>query len=307
VCTFPDCQLHEYVFKSRDDWFQHELQHHRCEWFCNEEPHDSFHELSDFLQHMETAHQSSLDENQVQTLWMSFQHPSRTQSGDCSLCGKHSARLKSHLARHLEQLSLFAIPQTDYMVDEDGNDAHSDVACRYQDSLTDSAPSSQDLDDLIEALSLDIVAGNDESLHNIPIGSSSTNEDAVPDSPEHFEDDVDTSWDVVTSKFQEAREAMHATQPQISSHSRTEPTIQARAPPTSTNDGIRKDMWSHLKDRQLFSGTIRSPSKPVGWGGRRSAEFWFCCHCGSENNAYTLDILCRNCHSHWRCGGCRED
>jgi hypothetical protein len=122
VCTFPDCELREYFFESRDDWFQHELQQHRYEWFCNDERHDSFHGVYGFFEHMEKAHQTSLDKSQIQTLERSFQRPLRSQSGDCSLCGKHSTELKHHLSRHLEQLSLFAIPQTDYMVHDNAFD-----------------------------------------------------------------------------------------------------------------------------------------------------------------------------------------
>lgn len=108
------------------------------------------------------------------------------------------------------------------MVDLDEDDAQSDVTRRRLDGGTISSLPSQDLDDSIKALALDIDINTNEEQQEIQTGSPLIDEHAVPDLSEHFEESVDTSWDSITLKFQEAREGMHATQAQTSSESRAE-------------------------------------------------------------------------------------
>jgi hypothetical protein len=167
------------------------------------------------------------------------------------------------------------------MVDVDGNDVQSDVACRYQNLLTDSAPSSQNLDDSIEALNHSIVTDTEESLQGIQIGSLSIDENHVPDLPENFEDDVDTSWDSITSKFQEAREAMHVIQSGLSSNSQTQLNVQEEAFPTSSYAAITQDLGSNVEERQV--------NEPLVFGSIATEGFWTC-ECGAFTSSRTAGI-----------------
>lgn len=71
TCVFPDCQAAKKMYDSRHEWFDHELK-----------------------AHIKKIHSSNSPENI-----------------DCPLCKSsiRSARLEHHLARHLEELALFAI------------------------------------------------------------------------------------------------------------------------------------------------------------------------------------------------------
>lgn len=128
VCTYPDCQLNDHFFEKKDDWYQHESRVHRVQWFCNTETHDPFIDIEDFLDHMHKIHSEPLDKAQLLSFRRGFQRPSGAHSGTCTLCNKETSRLKSHIARHLEQLALFAIPPKDYRDDWKGDDSSSDNA-----------------------------------------------------------------------------------------------------------------------------------------------------------------------------------
>jgi hypothetical protein len=112
ACTYPDCDLLEHAFESRDNWYKHETQHHRVEWFCNFDGHQQYNEQSNFIAHMEKDHQTAFDKGQLSLLRSMFQRPLRNPEGNCNLCLRSCANLKSHVGRHLEQIALFALPRT---------------------------------------------------------------------------------------------------------------------------------------------------------------------------------------------------
>jgi len=209
ICTYTDCQLHEYFFDNREDWFHHESRTHRMEWFCNTEPHQSFVDNQDFLDHMQHVHSESLTGNQLLSIHRGFQRPSNMVSGICTLCGEHANNLKSHLARHLEQLALFAIPQTDYMPDLNENDTSSNavrqgapgssglISTDEQPDVSSRVPSPE----LSERMKDD---SEDKNLQHTDVLKDLV---SVPDIPDHLEGGIDTSWDHVTSKFKNARDA----------------------------------------------------------------------------------------------------
>jgi hypothetical protein len=261
------------VFKNKGEWYSHE-QSHRSEWFCNHDSHESYQELPAFLDHMKTMHQSKLDHEQVSTLWRGFQRPSQSLAGNCSLCGKYSARLKRHLSRHLEHLALFAIRQTDLVVDVGAEETGSDVAHRRSALTKNSAVPLQHIDSL-EQVSAPLntsVTVLEPQLVNTR--SSEVIGEVMPDTSLIVEGSVDTSWDNITSKFQEAREAMYSRKQVDPTGSHPEPkssdikdmqTIKSRLsrPPTcGASIGAFRD-GKHLPPCSL-GGIILIDNEPYG-------------------------------------------
>ena len=111
VCTYPDCELFDHFFKSRDEWYKHEAQCHRVKWFCNTDKHPEYENESDFLTHMKHRHGTNFDLGQLSSLKDMFQQPSQAIKGQCNLCMRHSAKLRSHVSRHLQQMAVFALPR----------------------------------------------------------------------------------------------------------------------------------------------------------------------------------------------------
>jgi hypothetical protein len=212
ICTYSDCQLHEYFFDSLNDWFHHESRTHRVEWFCNTDSHPSFVDKKDFLDHIHAVHAEPLDETQLLSLHQGFQRPSDAYAGTCTLCGQYANRLKSHLARHLEQLALFAIPQTDYMAPIEEDDTSSNAARQDMGALSSIAstravsnPWRHESGSEVSADSLGHI--NNRSRSKAPADDQYSNQYEEPESVsrDDIREEVDTSWDLITPKFKDAR------------------------------------------------------------------------------------------------------
>lgn len=169
ACTFPDCELSDHAFDKRDDWYIHEMQKHRVDFFCNDHGHNPFTDQDAFFAHMKESHEMDLRESRnIQLMLQNFRLPTASSGGRCNLCGAMTASFKAHVSRHLEQIALFAIPREDYPSDDD------DPQTRVEDTERSNASSSaietstkadehlhQDLREKLE--------GNDESLNSIDI------------------------------------------------------------------------------------------------------------------------------------------
>ncbi|KAK0732477.1 hypothetical protein B0T21DRAFT_196440 [Apiosordaria backusii] len=117
VCTFDSCDSGDQLFSSRSDWFNHEIQLHRAIWSCktcpptasSSHPYLAFENETDFKEHMIHVHGSGT--RMTTRMLEAFCQPLLVQDGICCLCGRHAEKLKNHLGRHLEQISLFALPR----------------------------------------------------------------------------------------------------------------------------------------------------------------------------------------------------
>ena len=103
--------MSERLFENRKEWYKHETQYHRMDWSCNTFGHPDFQNQSYFINHMSASHGAHLDEKKLITLRAMFQKPSKRRSGECNLCGASAERLETHVAHHLQQISLFALPR----------------------------------------------------------------------------------------------------------------------------------------------------------------------------------------------------
>jgi hypothetical protein len=234
VCTHLECSLHEHLFEDREDWWQHKTQSHRpelFEWFCNTGLHQTFQEASDFISHMNDYHDEVIRESQLPALKHIFRHPKLSQGGACNLCGTVTAKLKLHIAKHLQQLALFTIPRTDYVNLSDTEDAQLDKAHGSRDSVGDySLPStvtsspaqSQDLFARAAMPQSPVVPNSDVAFSEgeLKLKSFQEGTQAITQMPDEPPPDTivsgegyDTSWDFATPKFREARVAMYGTKP----------------------------------------------------------------------------------------------
>ena len=166
---------------------------------------------------MQAIHLEPLDETQLLNLHRGFQRPSSTHSGTCTLCGQHANRLKSHLARHLEQVALFAIPQTDYMNLPEENDASSDAARQSVRALSRIGSTREDSDhskyDFGSEASVSrsgsfsqkmrLSRGAADGQHN------DQDEELALATSNDAREEVDTSWDQITAKFKDARVGLY--------------------------------------------------------------------------------------------------
>ena len=167
------------MFDRRDEWFQHEIQSHRVEWRCGQEGHTGYTDQVAFLAHMGELHQATADSAQTSIFLSMFERPKMVTTGTCCLCHREAENLKTHLAHHLEQIALFALPRENEIPEMDseinirGSDKQLSLAGISQVSGSDQmsardAPSIEDTeasDEWEKAL-------EDEGI--IPIGSDVT-------------------------------------------------------------------------------------------------------------------------------------
>lgn len=112
VCTFNDCPKPDRLFDSRHEWYDHEVEVHRREWFCNT-CQQLFPTKTRFADHLAQSHQDIFTEAQI-VVAVDICGRAIDSEQLCVLCGEKflPARLRRHLAHHMQQLALFSLPQS---------------------------------------------------------------------------------------------------------------------------------------------------------------------------------------------------
>ncbi|KAF2128932.1 hypothetical protein P153DRAFT_252351, partial [Dothidotthia symphoricarpi CBS 119687] len=132
VCTFPDCDAP--YFGDINKWFQHEMTFHRVVYKCFLCLNRVFYRKEEYLSHLRRKHTDVLDNNEQQLgIDLARKPLAQILANDCPCCSDWADSLrertthtresvpndilavvptvfKRHLANHLEQLALFAVP-----------------------------------------------------------------------------------------------------------------------------------------------------------------------------------------------------
>ena len=146
ICTFEDCDSR--LYSTRHEWFEHELARHRMEWQCKVRGCRKIFKSVGLLEaHLRMYHVQEITEIQLPALLEMSEKPiDRISPDECPFCEQWSTHLqniqpsigpqqghdslvvtpnqfRNHVARHMEQLALFALPKRSG--DEDDDDANS--------------------------------------------------------------------------------------------------------------------------------------------------------------------------------------
>ena len=221
VCTF-ECELSNYTFANRREWYQHERQMHRSEYHCNHAGHESFTDRREFGDHMKIHHDINFDHSQAQGALGMFVRPNASQKGVCPLCGVEAKKLESHLARHLERLALFALPR-DHGIDEGVKEDDSNASVNMVLGSRNSVSQADDPQDRDSSCSSHSMSFNNpvpsatllqqpvsnrmqvSETESIP-ASISVEEMAAMNYPATVPDSAPIDWDFATPKFRNARQ-----------------------------------------------------------------------------------------------------
>ncbi|KAF2498252.1 hypothetical protein BU16DRAFT_288004 [Lophium mytilinum] len=156
VCTFPDCDAPYFV--DINEWFRHEMQNHRISYTCQFCERKTFQLKERYLTHVRKRHPNVLQDGTEQPLLYIARKPlDQIPALECPCCWKWVDRLKEragvggmppdgpehmltvvptvfkrHLASHLEQLALFAVP----IASPIEGDARSDAAVEEVGAFT---------------------------------------------------------------------------------------------------------------------------------------------------------------------------
>lgn len=204
VCTYPDCELFDHFFESRDEWYKHEAQRHRVKWFCNTENHLEYETQVDFLTHMKHHHGTNFDLGQLSLLKDMFRQPSRAIEGQCNLCMRHSAKLRSHVSRHLQQIALFALPRFNETAGSEKAELNSLSSRRNKGDKKQP----QDIEQASQTSQSTSVSGESQREEYIEHPNSQFDLQDLDNDVELIDvpDAVDPEWNKFINKFSKARE-----------------------------------------------------------------------------------------------------
>ena len=164
---------------------------------------------------MHTHHNLRIRDEKLRASKDMFMRPAKSVSGLCNLCQKQSERLKSHVARHLQQMALFALPR-DNQTEGSGKAELDEHSSRLGHSRRVSSEGPADEDD---ETSLAVISGR---THDEEFAGSEQDEfiEASEFDPLQGADVLDSfpeiNWDSVTDKFSKAREALYSDRPHSS-------------------------------------------------------------------------------------------
>ncbi|RMZ79301.1 hypothetical protein DV737_g3445, partial [Chaetothyriales sp. CBS 132003] len=135
TCVFDDCD--EMFFESAQKWWVHEMEAHRKKWTCgmcdSKQPN-----FTAMKEHLHLQHSDMVPLDQIEDVAYRFGRPvGLIDAADCPLCdytgilrrrGYSDEEIVQipadkfgwHLARHLEQLALFVLPNADLVDEEEG-------------------------------------------------------------------------------------------------------------------------------------------------------------------------------------------
>jgi len=137
MCTYPECQSPDQLFRSRRDWIEHESSHRKA-WRCPEHPNAVFKYPSGLEDHLKASHQDSIPENQLASVVKVGETSTVDMRQACPICyapanTEGMGSLQNHIANHLERIAAFALP----MATGDDSDGASLQASRGRTETTD--------------------------------------------------------------------------------------------------------------------------------------------------------------------------
>ncbi|KAI0096999.1 hypothetical protein GGR51DRAFT_486625 [Nemania sp. FL0031] len=138
VCALGGEKCDSEMFGDSHTWFNHELLHHRKQWVCVLCPKGPFGTMADFKSHMKNTHSNvSVNDGQLEIFMNAGQRPVDViAAAACPFCDEwettlrddtpvppsvdpsgvvitvEPAQFRRHVASHMEQLALFAIPRS---------------------------------------------------------------------------------------------------------------------------------------------------------------------------------------------------
>lgn len=111
ICTFSDCTNPDKQYSTQQDWFNHERQVHRRQWYCGQ--HEAYYDSPELLvDHLNQSHSEEIPQEHVQSfVALSERSADRHTNTPCPLCPevRPLMDLEGHLAEHLESIALFVL------------------------------------------------------------------------------------------------------------------------------------------------------------------------------------------------------
>ena len=136
-CTFSGCDLREQTFESRHQWFYHELKSHRQRWICRGHCDQVFAAQNHFEDHVRASRPHGISPKQISTyLDICEISIGATDEAQCPLCHdllRGPKQVEKHIGRHMEEVALFALPQSMFSSSDTDTDGSSSLSSFVED------------------------------------------------------------------------------------------------------------------------------------------------------------------------------
>jgi hypothetical protein len=138
ICTYPECDSSEQLFRSRREWAEHEASHRKA-WRCPEHAAAVYKTSSGLEDHLRREHADSFPESQLSAIVKVGETTTIDIRSKCPICSAESdteglGDFHNHIANHLERIATFALPTSN----EDESDGASGVASRGRSESSES-------------------------------------------------------------------------------------------------------------------------------------------------------------------------
>lgn len=123
VCTYPDCEASNQLFRSRRDWIEHEGSHRKA-WRCPEHPNAVYASHLSLEEHLRKYHADKIPDEQISNIAKVGETSTIDLRQQCPICcakvdQEGMGTLQNHIANHLERIAAFSLP-VDFDDDSDG-------------------------------------------------------------------------------------------------------------------------------------------------------------------------------------------
>jgi hypothetical protein len=114
ICTYPECDTAEQLFRSRREWVAHEASHRKA-WRCPEHPAAIYKSSAGLEDHLRREHSDTLPETQLPAIVKVGETTTVEIRSRCPICCVSSdteglGDFHNHVANHLERIATFALP-----------------------------------------------------------------------------------------------------------------------------------------------------------------------------------------------------
>jgi hypothetical protein len=138
ICTYPECDSSEQLFRSRREWAEHEASHRKA-WRCPEHPAAVYKTSTGLGEHFRREHADSFPESQLSAIVKVGETTTVDVRLKCPICSALAETeglgdFHNHIANHLERIATFALP----ISTEDESDGVSGVASRGRSESSES-------------------------------------------------------------------------------------------------------------------------------------------------------------------------
>ena len=162
VCTFPYCTTPNETYGSRREWFLHEISCHRRIWTCAGHCDRVFQSSEELTEHIRTIPSMNVTDAQIPALLEMRSSPiAKSAKLCCPICQSTvlgTSSFQKHLGRHLQDISLFALPMVENEDDIDSESTNSNLQIGGTRSHTSNMSYQSDSNSLLHAKrSLDAV------------------------------------------------------------------------------------------------------------------------------------------------------